>query len=138
MIRTDYDTNEDDFDFLGMIKSEPSLKIFYRNCVATYGQFKDPDVSDDIFQKLVQFELGIRMHASNNQLTGKKEDLNDVIKKIGKLKDISSTDTKRLQKGREFLNMVKHKRMKFPSWSDGIDAFLDAFAVQNKYELTII
>jgi hypothetical protein len=127
-----------DCDFELLLKSGPSLSIFYNNCTKVYGQFKDNDIPDEIYYKVVLFEIGLRMHANNSGLLGERENLIDVINKLGLHKPISLADIDDLHKGRVFINMIKHFKNQFPSWSDGISAFNRAYEIIEKHEFTII
>jgi len=137
-IRTNYDSNINDIDFAGLIKSGPSLLIFYQKCIKEFGELNDSEINDDIFEKLVLFEIGLRMHANNENLLRDNEHFVEVINKISLFKKIAQSDIDKLQRGRDFINMVKHRKMKFPTWSKGIEAFLKAYEIQNKYKLTVI
>ena len=53
-------------------------------------------------------------------------------------KNISQADNDELQKGRVFINMLKHFKNQFPTWSDGISAFTKAYEIIEKHEFTII
>ena len=67
------EAQKNDFDFLGLLNSGPSLKIFYRNCIKEYGKIIDKDITDETFEKCAYFEIALRMHANNNNLICKKE-----------------------------------------------------------------
>ncbi len=134
-----YSTKEaKEIDFVGLIQSGPSLLSFYKSCLSEYGELLDDDVSDDIYERLVLFEIGIRMHASNASLTSKGENLIDVINKLCDFKKLSTIEREQLQKGRRFLNMIKHFKNQFPSWEVGIHEFNLAFRVLEKYKFLVI
>lgn len=138
IIRTHNKSYADDFDFAGMLKAGPSLEAFFNKCGSVYGNIVDRDISNDVYEKLASFELGLRMHATNNHLISNNENLIDVIDKISTFHNISKIDTEKLQYGREFINMVKHRKLKFPTWSEGVSAFLTAYETQKKHKLTIV
>lgn len=60
-------------DFEGLIKSGDSLKIFYKNCFKEYGTITEPDILDEVYDKVVTFEIAIRMHANNANLLSKEK-----------------------------------------------------------------
>jgi len=103
-----------------------------------YGHILDNDVPDNIYRKAVLFEISLRMHANNYGLLGEREDLVDVINKLCSHKNISQADNDELQKGRVFINMIKHLKKQFPTWSDGISAFNAAYEIIEKHKFTII
>jgi hypothetical protein len=127
-----------DCDFGLLLKAGPSLRIFYNNCIKVYGQIVDNDIPDEIYFKVVLFEIGLRMHANNDGLLSERENLIDVINKLCSNRNISQTDIDDLQDGRVFINMIKHFKNQFPSWLDGISAFKKAYEIIEKHEFTII
>ena len=137
-ITTGNSIQKDDCDFGSLLKAGPSLLLFYENCKKIYGNINDEDINDEIYGKVVLFEIGLRMHANNNKLLDEKEDLVNVIKKLCKFKDFSEIEISNLHKGRIFLNMIKHNKNQFPSWSSGIIAFEDAYEVVIRNHLSVI
>jgi len=126
-------------DFGMIIQSGPSLMKFYKEVKSIYGEVIDTDISDDIYKKLVIFEISLRVHANNNKLIGYKEEIQKVIDKLSKFKNLKIDETNKLHNGRLFTNYVKHKKSKkFSSYQDGINHFNDAFNVLIDNELTII
>jgi hypothetical protein len=138
IIRTETKAEKDDVDFIGLFKSIPSLKIFLQKCKKVYGEIVDNDLTDEVFRKVAIFEIGIRMHANNNNLLNENEDLVNVITKLADFKKLSQIETERLQKGRQFLNMIKHDTKQFASWSEGIAEFEKAFTILNNHRLTVV
>jgi hypothetical protein len=130
--------NKDDIDFELLLKSAPSLKIFYNNCVIEYGIFQDNDLADLDFELLCQYEIGLRMHANNAHLLRGKTNFEEVIRKLSKHKGLSDTDQNILQDGRRFLNMVKHPKNQFPSYTGGVNALKEACRLADKHQLTIV
>jgi hypothetical protein len=137
-VTNDNTPRKTDCDFGLLIKTGPSLRIFYNNCFKVYGQVTDNDIPDEIYFKIVLFEIGLRMHANNDGLLGERENLIDVINKLCSHKNIPQTDIDDLQKGRVFINMIKHFKNQFPTWSDGISAFKKAFEILEKHQFTIL
>ncbi|MCW3075829.1 MAG: hypothetical protein JWO32_438 [Bacteroidetes bacterium] len=137
-ITTDSTPTKEDCDFAGLLKAGPSLKIFYKNCMSEYGQIADTDISDEIYGKVVLFEISLRMHANNNALLNDREDLINVITKLSSFKSLNRADIDKLQLGRKFLNMIKHDKNQFASWTDGIKAFETAYQVLIDHQLTVI
>ncbi len=127
-----------EIDFVGLIKSGPSLIDFLRKCIAEYGELIDHDITDEMFEKTVLFEIGLRMHANNNNLIIERELLINVIKKVSEFKKMSEIETQKLDNGRHFLNMIKHNKNQFPDWQSGVFAFEEAYEIIEKYKLTII
>ena len=126
---------EDDIDFALLIKAGPSLKIFYANCLQTYGPINDSDLTDDIFELLAIFEITLRMHASNNKLATATDVLSDVITRLCILKEISPDETATIHSGRKFLNMVKHNKNQFSTWSEGASILEKAHEILKQYKL---
>jgi hypothetical protein len=129
-----------DCDFEGLFKSGESLKIFFNNCYSLYGKITDEDIPDAIYQKAVLFEIALRMHANNFNLLSKTKriDLIDVINILCDYKSISNFEKEKLQKGRIFLNMIKHFKNQYPSWHEGIKHFLEGYSVLEKYKILVV
>ena len=77
------------------------------------------------------------MHANNNELIGDRENLVDVIDKLGEKLEIPKEDIDKLHLGRKFLNMIKHYDKQFPSWEIANIAFEEAFYTLHKYQILI-
>ena len=138
-IRTDNFNQNNTCDFGMLIQSGPSLTKFYNEVKSIYGSIIDTDISDDIYKKLVLFEISLRVHANNNNLIGNKETIENVIDKLSKFKNLSSDEIEKLHNGRLFTNYVKHKKSKkFSSYQDGINHFNEAYDVLLNHQLTII
>lgn len=129
-----------DSDFEGLLKSGPSLLIFLKKCNTVYGNIEDPDITDSIYYKIVVFEIALRMHANNNNLLDKtkREDLINVISVLSKFIKLKPEEEEKLQKARVFSNMIKHYKNQYPSWKEGIKAFLDGFEVLESHQIKII
>jgi hypothetical protein len=129
-----------DFDFEGLVKSGPSLMIFFKKCLLVYGNIEDTDITDSIYYKVVVFEIALRMHANNNNLLDKtkREDLINVISFLSKFKNLTREEEEKLQKARNFTNMIKHFKNQYPSWEIGISYFLDGFSVLEKHKILIV
>jgi len=136
-IRSENLTQKNTCDFGGLLMAGPSLKKFYVECKKEFGNVIDNDISDDIFESLVHFELTLRMHGNNNNLLNEKEELISVIEKVGKFKSLTINEINDLHEGRKFLNMVKHNNHQFKTYSDGILALNNANKILDKYILTI-
>lgn len=136
-ITVDNTSQKDDVDFLGLLNSEPSLIKFYKNCLAVYGKVIDDDISDKVYGKVVLFEIGLRMHASNNSLLSERETLESVINKLSSFKFLTKEETIQLHLGRSFSNMIKHPKGQFSSWKEGVQAFENAYNVLIKHQLTV-
>jgi hypothetical protein len=139
-IRREEDNPNYKFDFEGLIKSGNSLKIFYENCLSYYGKINDYDVSQEIFQKVVSFEISLRMHANNLNLLNKTEQikLEKVINILCDFKNIPEIDKNKIQSARKFINMIKHFKNQFPSWPIGISNFLIGYEILEKHKITIL
>jgi hypothetical protein len=136
VVTTDNTPTKDDCDFGSLLKSGPSLFIFYKNCLSEYGSILDTDISDETYGKVVLFEISLRMHANNEKLLHEREDLIHVIDKLSAFKNLEQMDMEKLHLGRKFLNMIKHNKNQFPSWTAGINAFETAFEVLIKNQMT--
>jgi len=138
-IRTDNFNQNNTCDFGMLIQSGPSLTKFYNEVKSIYGNVNDVDISDDIYKKLVLFEISLRVHANNNNLIGNKETIEIVINKLSAFKNLSTDEIEKLHNGRLFTNYIKHKKSKkFSSYQDGINQFNEAYDVLLKHQLTII
>lgn len=137
VIKNSYTSQEEDFDFAGLICSGPSLIKFHKDCINEYGIIKDENIADDIFEKMVLFELSIRMHANNSKLLNIKDVLEVAINKLSEFKRLNKEDTKQLHNGRIFINGVKRNATKFPSWNEGIIEFQKAYEILVTNKLTI-
>lgn len=128
----------EEIDFVGLIKSGPSLLEFHKKCLSQFGNLIDHDISDKIYEKVALFEISLRMHANNNNLINFQEDLIEVIFKLSKSKNLPNNLIEKLQNGRRFLNMIKHPKNQFSSWNEGIPAFNEAYLICQKHSLTVI
>lgn len=146
-IRTDNFNQNNTCDFGMLIQSGPSLTKFYNEVKSIYGSVIDTDISDDIYKKLVLFEISLRVHANNNNLIQRyvigdkvtETTIENVIDKLSKFKNLSIDEIEKLHNGRLFTNYVKHKKSKkFSSYQDGINYFNDAYDVLLNNQLTII
>ena len=132
-----YTSQKVDFDFAGLICSKPSLIQFHKDCIKEYGVIEDNDISNDIFEKIVLFEISIRMHANNSKLLNYEDNLEIAINKLSEFKKLSNEEKELLHKGRIFSNGVKHNKLKFPSWEEGNISFINAYEVLANNKLTI-
>lgn len=133
----DNNNNENDFDFLGLLKSSNSLKVFYEKCINHYGEIVDNDIQDKTYCQLAYFEICLRMHANNYRLLKKGEKLKDVIDKVCVHFRLTIEEKLVLHDGRRFLNMVKHNKKQFQTWSIGKEAILRSLNVIERHQLTI-
>ena len=138
LIREETEARKDDIDFAALLKAGPSLKKFYANCKNLYGEIEDSDLTDEMYRKLVLFEIAMRMHANNNNLLTENDKLVTVIVKLSVFKNFSQQETQILQNGRLFLNMVKHNKNQFKSWAEGLIEFEKAFEILVKYQMTVV
>ncbi len=129
-----------DCDFEGLLKSEPSLKIFHINCFRHYGEVNDTDIPESVYHKAVTFEIAIRMHANNHNLLNQNTriDLVEVINKLGIHKSMHPNEIESIQKARRFINMIKHYKKQFPSWTEGTHTFLAGFSILEKYKILVV
>jgi len=114
-IKSDNISRKDDFDFLGLFNSNPSLIKFYKECYDKYGKIIDNDVPNEIYGIAALFEISLRMHANNQNLIKPREKLVDVIDKLSEFKKLTKEETEVLHLGRRFINMIKHFKNQFPS-----------------------
>lgn len=129
-----------DSDFQGLLKSGNSLNVFYQNSLEEYGKIADFEIPNEVYEKAVIFEIAIRMHANNNNLLSKEKriDLIEVINLLCDFKSLSGSEKESIHQARRFVNMIKHFKHQFPSWSEGINHFLAGFAVLEKYKILVI
>lgn len=137
VVTNDNTPRKTDCDFALLLKSGPSLMIFFKNCTSVYGYIVDNDVPDNIYLKVVLFEISLRMHANNYELLNERENLIDVINKLCSHKNMPQTDIDHLHNGRIFINMIKHFKNQYPTWIEGIAAFNKACEIIEKHELNI-
>lgn len=132
-------------DFAGLLLAGPSLNDFFSACLAEYGNsylYDNDEISNDIYSKVVLFEISLRMHANNHKLLGEREQLVNVITKLCAFSNIPQDDIDKLQGGRKFVNEIKHNadsgyKRKFATWSDGISTFEEAYKVLEKHKFII-
>lgn len=119
-----FSTKSGDCDFTMMLVSAEHMRKFYKVLYNQFGEVKD-EISDDFYKKLALYELSIRMFVSKN-IKGSNTNasiLKDIIDNL--CLDYNLTDNERelLQKGRKFLNQVKHKRVNIKDLVDFDDAY---------------
>ncbi len=127
--------SSDDISFELLLKAGPSLKIFYIDCLSCYGQIQDFDISDEVYELAAIFEISLRMHAANAELITVRDVLKDVIDKLAAHKSIHADQVEIIHAGRKFLNMIKHNKNQFTSWSEGIEALKKADKILTLHEL---
>jgi hypothetical protein len=137
-IKTSNISQKEDFDFAALIKAGPSLLVFYESCRKHYGKIDDLDIDDETFEKVALFEIGLRMHANNKRLLVANDNLETVIDKMSSALKMTHEEISKLHLGRQFLNMIKHKKRKFDSWDIGLNAFQSALVVIDYYRLKVI
>lgn len=136
-ITTDVSPKKDEPDFVGLAKAGTSCKVFLEKCVKVYGEWHDNDISDRTYLNLALFEIALRMHAKNNNLLNERETLENVIEKVCAFKGISDDEKSKLHGSRVLINMVKHFKNQYPSWSEGLIAFNEGFEVLKTHNLLI-
>ena len=80
-----------------------------------------------------------KMGVKKNQFNT-KDDLWDIKPKkeyFNELFIVSKNEIETLHKGRDFLNMIKHRNKKFDSWEEGTNAFFEAKRIIDKYKLRV-
>ena len=126
-------------DFTKLIASGPSLKIFLTKCKEEFGDIVDSDINDETYLNLAEFELAIRMHASNNNLIKHKDTFQNIINSLSNFINLPITDIDKLHKGRKFLNAVKHKKHnKKYDWNCGNNDFNEANLILKKHNISIL
>jgi hypothetical protein len=138
VVSLETESHKEDCDFEGLLKSGNSMMKFYKACHQEYGFIIDNDIDDKIFYDVALFEISIRMHAKNNNLISEREDLKTIIPKLCKHNNISESEIILIDKGRIFLNMIKHFKSQFPTWDNGIENFKLANQTLIKYKITVI
>ena len=124
-------------DFLLLLLSSISLTEFYKKCFAEYGEINDLELSNIYFERLANFEMTLRMFYNNIFVNDKRIALFDVIKILLTEKEIPKNEIELVQKGRDFLNMIKGHKAKFNSIEEGRTAFSNSLNILNKYEIII-
>ena len=139
-IRTEENNSNYEFDFEGLFKSGPSLKIFLFACQSHYGKIIDDDLNDNIFQRCAVFEIAIRMHANNANLFCKTErtKLEKVIDLLCAHKGIEKNESDLLHEGRKFINKIKHQKNESCNWKIEVTNFENAFKVLEKWGILIV
>lgn len=138
VVSTDTKPNIEDCDFVGLTKSKNSMIKFYEECFKEYGDINDNEIDDNLFYEVALFEISIRMHAKNHNLITKREDLKTIIPTLCKHNNIPESDMILIDKGRVFLNMIKHFKNQFATWEDGIENFKIANKILIKYGITVV
>lgn len=128
---------KDNFDFIGLVMAGPSLKVFYKKCIAEYGVFLDNEISDKIYYQLAIYEIAIRIHANKFKTLEKSETLKTIIDNLGKHLKLNEKEVTTIQNGRKLLNMVKHGQKKNYSWIKEISDFEKAFQLLEVNNITL-
>lgn len=124
-------------DFIGLVSSGPSLDKFESDIKAEYGKIIDVDFSDEIYRKLVVFEVGIRLHVSNRKLISDGDTLTTIIDKLLTIFPLTKEEVTTLHNGRKFLNKIKHHKINDVSWKDSISIFEEAYHILEKHKIVI-
>lgn len=137
-VTSDNIAKKDDFDFLGLFNTGPSLKKFHEECFNFYGQINDLEVPNPIYGIAALFEISVRMHANNHNLIKPREKLVDIINILSVFKNLTTDETNKLHQGRRFINMIKHFNNQFDSWEKGINALEAGYKILKDNKLTVI
>lgn len=137
LVPTDKQLELKNVDFLSLILAAPSLINFYSKCLKEFGEINDSDLTNVNFEKLANFEMVLRMHFNNTFVSENRTNLVQVINVLLTDLGVQSDEIKIVQRGREFLNMVKGHKAKFSSIQDGLNSFLKALLVLDKYEINL-
>lgn len=135
IIPTEKQIEVENVDFLHLNLSSISLKDFYSKCYFEYGEIKDSELSTNDFENLANFEMVLRMFFNNEFITEKRVRLFDIIEILLIHKKIPRDEIDIVQKGREFLNMVKGHKAKFKSTEEGLNFFKKALSILQKNEI---
>ncbi len=135
---TETSIKESDFDAARLIKIGASLKQFYFDCKKEYGEIKDLDLTDEVFEKAALFELSLRMHLNNKRLTRERITLEKVINNTQTLMNLTDDETELFHKGRQFINWIKRPQKLKSTWNNANSDFKEAFALLGSKELTIL
>ncbi len=125
---------EEDISFIALIKAGPSLKYFYTRCLNEYGDFADPDLTNNDFERAALFELSLRMHSNNKRLSRERETFEQVIDSLSMI----GPDKEVLHQGRRFINQIKRPEKLKTSWKQGLENFNKAYDLMVIKQLTII
>jgi hypothetical protein len=124
-------------DFLFLMLSSISFRKFYEKCYQEYGEIIDTELTDIDFENLANFEMILRMFYNNIFVNEGRMTLFDIINILFTEKNIPINEIEIVQKGRDFLNMVKGHKAKFSSIKEGLITFSEALAILKKYKITI-
>lgn len=123
--REDEITQENDGDIVTLLTAFNAIQKLGDVVFKQHGNIPDKTISAKIYDKLGEYELGLRIiyNKTNSYVDG--IELNQIIKSF----NISDSDKIKLENGRKFLNAVKHNDLKnkFNTWKDGIEKFNEAF-----------
>ena len=102
--------SENTMDFGMIVQSGPSLKKFYRKLIKEYPNVKDSyNIPDDIYEKVIEFEIFIRMEANKNKLIINKYDrLEVIIENLLNFKNFTKKEKELIDTGRKSINKIKH------------------------------
>jgi len=137
-INTETSIKESDFDAARLIKIGASLKQFYFDCKKEYGEIRDLDLTDELFEKAALFELSLRMHLNNKRLTRERMRFEEVINNTQTMMNLTTDETETLHKGRNFINWIKRPQKLKSTWSNAISDFEKAYSILESKKLTII
>jgi hypothetical protein len=137
LIPTEKQMEMKNVDFLFLLLSAPALNEFYLKCYQEFGNITDKDLSDEDFEKVANFEMVLRMRVNNRYRIEQKIELINVINLLCSDLLIPKNEVDKIQKGREFINMVKGHRPKFPSYKEGLKVFSEAVEVLKKYDIIL-
>lgn len=124
-------------DFLSLILAAPSLINFYSKCVQEFGEFIDDDLTNVEFEKLANFKMVLRMHFNNTFVSKNPTPLVKIINLLLTDLGLPADEINIVQRGREFLNMVKGHKPKFVNIQEGLNAFNKALNILDKYEINL-
>eukprot|EP01093_Parvamoeba_rugata_P017033 TRINITY_DN661_c0_g1_i3.p2 TRINITY_DN661_c0_g1~~TRINITY_DN661_c0_g1_i3.p2 ORF type:complete len:199 (-),score=39.65 TRINITY_DN661_c0_g1_i3:629-1225(-) len=136
-IEIDSNPRKDNYDFIGLVMSGPSMKDFYKKCVKEYGTFNDETILDEIYYEVAIYEITIRIHLNKFKTLNENDSFQTIIYNLGQYLNLTNKEVETIQKGRKILNMIKHGKKQNYSWEQSLIDFKTAIELMKKKQITL-
>ena len=132
-------TQGNNCDFANLLSNSNTYNFLITELKKKF-RIQDIDITDDYYNKFGEYEISLRMHFNNENLSNGriKINLEEIIDELCSCRNLSDKDKCDLHKGRTSLNEIKHGLKKNRIWLDCLSDFDSAWNVCIKNNILVI